>query len=52
MVTTNDDCAGSVQLPPATVIDACANGDNVRIEHPLGIVDSNGGSATQDIGVN
>ena len=52
VVTTNDDCAGSVQLLPATVIDACNNGDNVRIEHPLGIVEGNGGLATLDIGVN
>ena len=49
-VSTNDDCAGSVQLPPAIVTDSCGNGEIVTIEHPWGIVEGNGGEAILEVG--
>jgi len=50
-ITTNDDCAGDVTLPAATVIDGCDNGTNVSIEHPWGRVEGNGGTATLEVGI-
>jgi len=49
-ITTNDDCAGDITLPPAVATDGCDNGTNVSIEHPWGVVEGNGGTATLEVG--
>ncbi|NNE27107.1 MAG: hypothetical protein HKN09_09710 [Saprospiraceae bacterium] len=51
-VTTNDDCAGSVVLPPISGTDNCNNGFNVRVDYPLGFIEGNGGTAELQVGVN
>ena len=51
-VTTNDDCAGSVVLPPISGTDNCNNGFNVRVDYPLGFIQGNGGTAELQVGVN
>jgi len=38
-VTTNDDCAGDIELPLPEAHDACGNGINIKIEHPWGLVE-------------
>jgi len=50
VVTTNDDCAGNISLASAVATDGCDNGINVTIEHPWGIVEGNGGTATLEVG--
>lgn len=51
-VTTNDDCAGSVQLPPIDAMDECGHGFEVRIDYPLGFIHGNGGEAELEVGPN
>ena len=38
-VTTNDNCAGDIELPLPQASDACNNGINVTIQHPFGLVE-------------
>ncbi len=38
-VTTNDNCAGDIELPLPQATDACDNGINVTIQHPFGLVE-------------
>lgn len=51
-VTTNDDCAASVEMPPVFPIDECDNGFNVKIDYPLGLLMENGGPVQLQVGPN
>ncbi|NNE15164.1 MAG: hypothetical protein HKN51_09325 [Saprospiraceae bacterium] len=51
-VTTNDDCAGSVELDAIVATDNCDNGVIVSIDYPNGFLHTNGGVAELDTGIN
>lgn len=51
-VSTNDNCAGTINLPAITATDACDHGFEVRIDYPNGFLNSNGGEAELEVGSN
>lgn len=51
-VSTNDNCAGSVNLPSVDAFDECGHDIIVAIETPNGIIHSNGGLAELEVGEN
>ncbi|NNF21499.1 MAG: hypothetical protein HKN67_06130, partial [Saprospiraceae bacterium] len=51
-VTTNDDCAASVEMPPVSPVDDCGNGFSVKIDYPLGLLQENGGPVELQTGNN
>ncbi len=51
-ITTDDDCGGMVNIPAITATDGCGHGVNVKIFHPNGSIDGNGGLGILDPGDN
>lgn len=51
-VSTGYDCAGNVNLPAISAQDECDHGVIVRIDYPNGFLESNGGMAELDLGLN
>ncbi|MBT8189332.1 MAG: T9SS type A sorting domain-containing protein, partial [Bacteroidia bacterium] len=51
-VSTNDECAGSVTMPPVSPIDGCGQEVSVAIEYPLGRLEQNGGNVELALGEN
>ena len=52
-VSTDDDCAGSVNIPAIQATDECGNnGVIVSVDYPLGFLNSNGGEAVLEVGNN
>ncbi len=51
-VSTNDDCAASVDLPSVLATDDCGNELNYKIDFPNGVIFTNGGVAQFEVGTN